>query len=67
MKHIVYVPALDEQFDGVLTTYDGQAAVSALVDDDFVTDGVVLYEFDSMNVLLGDPGLVMDTFAGWQA
>lgn len=66
MKHIVYVPAIDEAFDGVLTSYDGKSAVSALVDDDFSTDGVLLYEYDGATVLKGDPTLVMDTFAGWE-
>ncbi len=64
MKHIVYVPAVDEAFEGVLTSYDGQLAVSALVEEDFATDGVVLYEYDCTTVLKGDPKLVMDTFAG---
>lgn len=66
MKHIVYVPAVDEAFSGVLTSYDGQLAISALVEENFATDGAVLYAYDGTTVLKGDPKLVMDTFAGWQ-
>ena len=66
MKHIVYVRAVDEAFEGVLTSYDGQTAISALAEEDFATDGVLLYEYDGTIVLKGNPKLVMDTFAGWE-